>query len=566
MFGEANDVPQDQVLRTGVCIIGAGAAGITLARRLEAARVDTILLEGGGMQLEAASQELCAGENTGLPYFPLQTSRLRYLGGTTNHWGGVCRPLAAEDFEPVPGIPLTGWPIGRAALDPYYSEAALICGLRNTDFDREEWIRDGRFPVLALDEARIRSRVVQRVSSSRRSFGARYQDELSAARHVETLLHANAVDIITDPAGKTVTAVEVATVEGNRFQVAADTVVLAAGGLENPRLLLASRHQHPRGLGNQHDVVGRYFLEHPRFRAGVLVPADPEVHVGFYEPHRVADTTLRGYLALPPARRLAEGLVDVQIRLGTRYDEPFEQALSSVAVNSLRALPDAVDDRDLGQLRRHLVRVLEDLSTWERFSVTGGPLPIPHPDVAAAVATATPVQRRQLLPGLLGQLPTFAYQKLTGLGPVDSIDLVARIDQAPNRDSRLTLGRERDALGLPRAQLHWSLSRTDRDAVLRTLELLGAETARSGVGRVRVLLDGDGQWPDDLEGGWHLMGTTRMSQDPRTGVVDRDGKVHGVSNLYIAGSSIFPTGGSGTPTLTIVALALRLAAHLEGRR
>jgi choline dehydrogenase-like flavoprotein len=139
----------------------------------------------------------------------------------------------------------------------------------------------------------------------------------------------------------------------------------------------------------------------------------------------------------------------------------------------------------------------------------------------------------------------------------------SRTEQEPNPDSRVTLGDELDALGQPRAHLHWSLSETDLRSTRRSQEIVGEELARAGLGRMRLL--GEDDWARFLYGGWHHMGTTRMSDDPKRGVVDRDGKVHGIANLYVAGSSVFSTSGWSNPTLSIVALALRLAQHVRGK-
>jgi choline dehydrogenase-like flavoprotein len=165
----------------------------------------------------------------------------------------------------------------------------------------------------------------------------------------------------------------------------------------------------------------------------------------------------------------------------------------------------------------------------------------------------------------LGDIATVGYRELFGGLPIEAADLATRIDPLPDRDSRVTLGTERDPIGMRRVELHWALSPLDKWSAIRTLEILGMELGHAGVGRVRVLIDDGDAWPSDLAGGWHHMGTTRMSDDPAQGVVDRDGRVHGMDDLYIAGSSVFPTAGSGTPTITIVALALRLADHLRER-
>jgi choline dehydrogenase-like flavoprotein len=117
---------------------------------------------------------------------------------------------------------------------------------------------------------------------------------------------------------------------------------------------------------------------------------------------------------------------------------------------------------------------------------------------------------------------------------------------------------------MQRIRLDWRLSDQDRHSVARTMELLAAQVGQAGLGRIRITFDEEQQeWPADLAGGWHHMGTTRMSDDPRLGVVDRQCRVHGTTNLFVAGSSVFPTSGSGTPTMLIVALALRLADHMR---
>jgi choline dehydrogenase-like flavoprotein len=201
--------------------------------------------------------------------------------------------------------------------------------------------------------------------------------------------------------------------------------------------------------------------------------------------------------------------------------------------------------------------------TWQRYTVPGSPLPVPYPDVVGRLASSSPLERRGLIPGLLGDVAAHAYSKLLGTAPLAYVEVTARIDQLPRRDSRVRLGTSRDALGQRRLELDWQLSELDRESAVRALESMGSAVGAAGIGRMRLLIDRDGPWPDDLRGGWHQMGTTRMSDDPRRGVVDRDCRVHGVLNLFVAGSSVFPTSGSGTPTLTLAALALRLAKHLR---
>jgi choline dehydrogenase-like flavoprotein len=274
---------------------------------------------------------------------------------------------------------------------------------------------------------------------------------------------------------------------------------------------------------------------------------------------------MQGYLALPRATQRAEQLVDVQIRLEPVYGKRFAAALDSSDVKSARALARELKHGSVSShLAEHIADVLDDLTTWRRVTVPGAPLPVPYPEVAARLRHASARELRALVPDALGDVAAIAMRETTGRAPLDAVSIVTRIEPVPNPSSRIALIDERDALGLRKVSLDWRLSPLDRHSVHRTLELFGAELGRAGLGRLRITFDEAGDsWPDDLAGGWHHMGTTRMHDDPRSGVVDRNGRVHSLANLFVAGSSVFPTAGSGTPTLLIVALALRMAAHLK---
>ena len=519
-------MPRDTTLETDVCIVGAGAAGITLARELSGSPLRVTVLESGGFEYEVDTQALYGGPSIGLPYSDLSVPRLRYFGGTTNHWGGICRPFEEADFEAREGIPFSGWPIRKADVDPFYERAVRVVRLPSGDFELADWTPDGEVAPLPLGSGRIVSRVAQVVPAPLRSFGESYREELRAAPNVTVYLHANATGVVADEGARTATSVQVATLSGNQFSVRARVFVLATGAIENARLLLVSNEQARAGLGNGNDLVGRFFLEHPRFLAGFIAPSSPHPNLGFYENHRVGGALVRGYLASSKDVQLAEGLLDLQIRLEPNYgDAP----------------------KDASDFARHVMTLAGDVESWQRIAIPGSPVPIPYLDVI-----------REALDS-----PEDTYIRLRGR--IETIGLSTRMEQAPNPDSRVVLVRERDQLGMRRVALDWRLSDVDRRNVRRTLELLGAEIGAAGLGRLRILHGEDESgWPDDLNGGQHHMGTTRMSDDPKQGVVDRQCRVHGTSNLFVAGSSVFPTPGGATPTLMLVALAIRLADQLKG--
>jgi choline dehydrogenase-like flavoprotein len=563
MIIDARSVEDAASIETELCIVGAGAAGISMARALADAGFRTVLLESGGMTLDGVTQDLNAGENVGLPYFPLVGTRLRFFGGTTNHWGGTCRPFDEADFTGLPGVPNTTWPITLADVAPYYDEAARIVQLDASGFDAETWKERSPYRPFDLDDGVIETRVAKVVDANDRSFNALYADEIERAGSVTTYLHANVTDVRLALDQASVESVVVATGSGT-FTVRARAFVLAAGGIENARILLASNSQQPAGIGNGYDVVGRYFLEHPRFVGGVILPIDPELSASFYEPHVVDDARILGYLSLSLARRQEEGLVDVQFRTRTILDPASERARASTDVEALRRLADRLrGDEDLDGALGDVVRVLDDLTSWRRLLVPGAGAPVPQPELLRVLSEASSDELSALVPEFFGDIAVFAYGRVTDSASVRAIELSTRLDPAPIPDSRVTLGDERDAFGMPRVQLDWQLSEVDRRSAIHALEALGQEVGRAGIGRVQMQIEADGPWPSDTQGGYHHMGTTRMSADPRTGVVDADCRVHGLANLYVAGSSVFTTGGSATPTMTLIALSLRLADHLR---
>src|SRR2546426_1098883 len=272
MIVDCRTIPRGSRIEADLCIVGAGAAGISIAHRFAGTSTRVVVLESGGEAFEATTQDLSRGESVGLPYFPLDTARLRWLGGTTNHWGGICRPMDPEDFEGKEWIPHSGWPITRGDLEPYYERARVMCDVPSGDWGLDTWRRRDSFRPLPVRGDRLDTRIAQIVSPGTRSFRVTHHGKIQAAGNVVVHCHANVTEIETSSDGTLATLFHVATLDGHRFSVAARVGVLAAGGIENPRILMASNRQWPQGLGNGSDLVGRFFLEHPRFVGGVLVP------------------------------------------------------------------------------------------------------------------------------------------------------------------------------------------------------------------------------------------------------------------------------------------------------
>ena len=362
-----------------------------------------------------------------------------------------------------------------------------MVGLDAYDYGAERWGGEGLVPF-DLGEA-FESRVLQ---VSPRRFGVAYRDQLVQAPNVDTYLFANLTGFAAGPEGRRVETARVATLSGRRFRVRARLFVLATGGIENARLLLASNDVQPRGLGNDHDLVGRYFMEHPHVLAGALLRSSNRISVDFYRARDAGRIQVTGLLIPSPALQRRERLLAFGSFLSPTAELPeFESALASVVAGMDR-------------------------------------------------------------PGEPATRQAFFFMN--------------ECEQAPNPASRVRLDDERDALGVPRVRLEWRLSNLDRESLRRGHELLAGALGRAGIGRLQMMLEADdAAWPPGMVGGRHHMGTTRMHERPERGVVDPHGRVHGLENLYVVGSSVFPTSGASNPTLTIVALALRLAERIRER-
>lgn len=266
---DAREIPDGQRVEADLAIVGAGAAGISIVRALAGTNLHVVLIESGGLDPDPDTQALARGEVVGQSYAELEHARLRFFGGSTNHWAGFCRPLDRLDFEPREWVAHSGWPIDRQTLAPYYERAAGICQLPGGSV-----LEEAKYPVTAalphLADPRLRQGFFRLSPPTR--FGGVYRDDVLQAPNVDTLLHATVVDIEVGPEARTVRRLACRTLSGRRCTIAARAVVLAAGGIENPRLLLASRGGGEAGLGNAYDLVGRFFMDHLVLSSGFVVP------------------------------------------------------------------------------------------------------------------------------------------------------------------------------------------------------------------------------------------------------------------------------------------------------
>lgn len=524
--------PEAELSEAELCIIGAGAAGLTLARALAAKGHDICLLESGGLDFEQSTQDLYRGANVGMTYYDLDQSRLRFFGGTTAIWGGRCAVLDPIDFQRREWVPHSGWPITRADLDPFYRQANKLLELGDFNYESDIWGALG-LPAQPFDPDRIDA-VLWRFDEVAERFAASRARDLIDAPNVRILLHANAIKLQAGPDARSVEHVDVQPLGGRLIKVRAKSFVLACGAIENARLMLASNDVEVAGIGNGRDLVGRFFMEHPSGRIGRIHTQDPfAMWSAFQKRFMPAGVPLGPALRIGDATQRERGALNSVGTLKLQRDPKHGVALGNRLYHGLKY---SLAPNRGGRALDHAYRAIRG---WIHREVRGT------------------IEKARVRAGMMG------------------LYLLTRGEQAPNPDSRVRLSAERDALGSRRADLDWQLSPIDKHTAKVFAETFGQELSRTGRGSVipSTWLDEPGAaWPVDPTignhpiGNYHQIGGTRMSADPATGVVDADCRVHGYANLYVAGSSVFTTSGWANPTLTIIALALRLADHLGARQ
>lgn len=486
MIRDLRDGDVAQEASCDLCIIGAGAAGLTLFSVLEerarARGESIIIIESGGFEPDPDTQFLYQGYIAGQA-LELAGTRLRCFGGSTQHWSGLTRPLMPIDMAKRPWVPHSGWPISHDEITLYYPRACEILGVGPFDYASATNPHPDAPALHHSSNASIDS-CLYRVSAPVH-LGDVMREQMRAATATTTILHANVTELVPTADATHMDRVEARTLEGKRLTIRAKRFVLAAGGIENPRLLLASRSVERHGVANANDVVGRYFLEHPHLDFGATL-------------------------------------------LGT-------------------------DDPALG-------------AWWRAYATRNftGPVVTRH-----AFCVTPQGQEREGICGFVAVPRWLNVESPPEHGPV-RIELLLMSEQQPNPDSRVMLAEDQppDALGMPRTRLNWRVRESDLKTLTAGVRLIAEEIGSRGLGIVR---EGTQIQPErfphyeDVYPGGHHMGTTRMSDDPNFGVVDRNCKVHGYDNFYIAGSSVYPTSGFCNPTLTIVALTLRLAEHLSAQ-
>jgi len=523
-------VGSDEPIRADICLIGSGPAGLAIATELKNEKIRLVIIESGGLEIQARSDALSEIESIGMPRVMDQTKvRNRVFGGTSHTWKGRCAMFDSTDFEFRPWVPLSGWPINLDQLSPFVPRACSFLGIEPHCQGIEIWPHLGRpRPEPDLDGQTLSpffwqySRDVKNPLDYMR-FGPRFlrlqQD------NCRILYNATVTHVDTNQEGTVIQGVEIADQANRRLKVVSPLVVLCAGGIENPRLLLASQRVVPAGVGNECDLVGRYLMDHPRCTIA--------------------------HFDLKKTKNLSE--------LRDRYGS-FRFCKRAGAIVQGVALSENVQRKEaLLNCAAWLTEIRSADDPWDRlklFVLKPGPEGRHLKDLFSALR-----QPRTLVEGCRRRI----FEGRGLLHQLDGLVLDAMVEQTPDANSRVSLAERRDRFGVPISRIDWRIGDKERRSIARLAFLIAEEFPNLGLPApylVRWVKERDYKAAEFYDPA-HPSGTTRMSESPSEGVVDPKSQVHGVSGLYIAGSSVFPTNGHANPTMMIVLLAIRLAEHLR---
>jgi choline dehydrogenase-like flavoprotein len=560
LIHDARRVPSDSVLSADVAVIGTGPAGIVTALELADAGLDVLLVESGRRHFNADAQRLAGAESWDPQlHAPMSMATRRQVGGASVIWGGRCVPFDPVDFEQRDLVTGGTWPVRYEDLLPFFQRACdwFVCG--RAAFDGAELSHLPPSLVPGLPDEDVRSSTFERWSLPT-DFGREYRARLRRSPRLQLVTGLTCTNVVCAAGEQRVEHLEARGLDGRRVRVRARRYVLACGGLDTTRLLLASPGPQGAALGDQSGHLGRWYMGHVEgIVARVRFSTPPRETIfgyerdidGVYVRRRLSFTAdaqrrlglpnIVAWLANPdlpdPAHRsgvLSFAYLALASPLGRVFaPDAQRQALTG---HSVPGAPYGQADR--GPIYKHVRNMISDAGPTARF--------------VASFGTRRFLARRRRVPGFFVYSPTNTYP------------LQYHGEHLPNRDSRVTLAQTRDALGMPRLNIDIRFSDDDVAGVLRAHRQWDEHLRGHGCGRVEYLAeDVEAAVRERVGGGFHQAGTTRMSARPEDGVLTPQLAVHGFDDLFVVSSSAFVTSGQANSTFMIVAFALRLADQLR---
>jgi choline dehydrogenase-like flavoprotein len=544
-------------IEADVAIVGAGPAGIVIGLELAEAGHRVVLLESGGARFDPQAQRLGDAVGADPHHVDLSLATRRQLGGASNIWGGRCVPFDPIDFEHRPIAGEGRWPLACAEVSPYFQRACEWCRCGDAVFDAGQLPElEGRTIVPGFTDGEVRASALERWSLPT-NFGRVYRRALERSPSLRLETGLTCTEIVPEPGSseegsRRVSHLQARSRDGQRVEIEAARYVLAAGGLGSTRLLFASTRHDPDGIGNHSGNLGRWYMAHVEVRvARVRFATPPEQTTYGHERDRDGVYVRRRFTFSPEAQRdlglpnVAIWLVNPEIGDASHGSgvlsfvylmliSPLGRYLIAEGIRQAHTKPSRPST-----IRAHLRNVARDIGPATAF--------------AASFGYRRFLKRGRKVPGFFVPSAANAYP------------LLYHGEHLPHRQSYVEPSAERDALGMPRLRTHLHFGEEDVRSVARAHELLDRSLREQGLGRVEMLYDDvDGAVREQLFGGYHQAGTTRMSSHAEDGVVDRNLAVHGFDDLFVASSSVFPTSSQANSTFTLIAFAVRLADRLAG--
>lgn len=522
MFKDLRQTSENTIVESDICIIGSGAAGLSIALEFIDTRYKVVVLESGGFKFEQDTHEISEVENVGEPLKDEMYTWLRAFGGTLNVWAGGWQVLNEIDFEKRPSVPYSGWPIPYSEVAKYWAVAATRYRLAPLELHNERhWLP--KIQNTAEHNLINQNNRINVIHIKPLNFAENHRD-FRRSKNIEIYLHANVTHLQLSSCYNKIEEVKARSIHGNSMTCKARYIILAAGAFENAGLLLNSREKMNKGIGNQHDLVGKFYMNHPKGHFGELLPFNKKIPL----PHCFGTRTPYGhvFMVLSPSATIMRknGLLNHHIRFAPVYEHEDLPGYKSLRALKHKYILGSKATIASGRPRDHIKNVSLDLA----------------------------------------KLAHVLYKKVNNdCMNLKYIAIEGRLEQAPNPASRVRLSDERDCFGRNKLVLDWRIGSMEKESMKRMHHLL--KRSWVNIGHLKGNIEAGDHWPISGDASHHL-GTTRMAQTDKEGVVDKDCQVFGVHNLFIAGSSVFPTGGgSACPTFTIIALSIRLADHLKRR-
>lgn len=543
-------------IETDVVVVGAGPIGIATALELARSGVQVALIDSGLERTDHTAQELADFDSRQDDYFHARTDLTvrRAVGGASAMWGGRCVAFDPIDFENRTLTPQSPWPIRYEDVEPYLQRACDWAQCGQAAFNARDIPELAQQDmVVGLPDGEVRTTDLERWSSPTR-FGREYRAELKDSSRLSLWTGVTCTEIVTSPSGDSVDHLVVKTLDGREGRVVATDYIIATGGVEATRLLLASDRHHPAGLGNAGGHLGRWYMAHVEGRVARVKFSTDEVtyeherdREGVYVRRRFTfSPQLQRELELPNA---AVWLVNPPIGDPSHGSgilsgvyltliSPVGRFLLAEAIREAHTKTDGPP-----QIAAHVRNIVRDLFRSIRFAVT--------------FSYARFLRKGRKAPGFFVKSADNQYL------------LHYHGEHLPHWESRVELTDERDALGMRRVRTHMHFSQADYASAQKAIDLIDAHLRGNGAGKVEWLTDDAADSIREFMhgfAGYHQAGTTRMSETADGGVVDSDLQVHGVHGLYVASTSVLPTSSQANPTLIGIALGVRLAERLAGAR